>query len=267
MHKKPLYLLFLSIVLLCHTGCATLRTTPKPLPPLADPAQFVQTALAVPQRTSMSGIARITIKVKNTSQSYKTVYACIYPDELRLEVLGLFNQPGLYVSANRETGITLYMPSKNAWYRGPAVAESMQRISGIMMDPFDIVRTLHSRPPGPEFTQADITCTQENGKYKCTLKNEEAVQDVWIDPLTGAITRSRLFENDLAVHDIRYQDFRQHDGQYIPEKILVTFERYATSLEIKLQPPQTDPIETEQLRLQAPKETVFLPLNAFWEAQ
>ena len=110
MHLKPLHLILLSVALLCNAGCATLRTAPE-LPPLQDPAGYAQAALDLPQRASLSGIARITIKVQSTSQGYKTVYACIYPDVLRLEVLGLFNQPGLYVSASRETGITLYMPS------------------------------------------------------------------------------------------------------------------------------------------------------------
>jgi len=267
MHLKPLHVLLLSIALLSHAGCATLRTAPGPLVPLQDPAGYAQAALDLPQRASLSGIARITIKVQNTSQSYKTVYACMYPDVLRLEVLGLFNQPGLYVSACRETGITLYIPSRNAWYRGPATAESMQRISGIMMDPFDIVRTIHGRPPGPDPAQADITCTQDNSSYRCTLENKNTVQDIWIDPLSEEITRSRLSENGLAVHDIHYQNFRQQDGRSIPEKILVNFDRYATSLEIKLQNPLTSPLETTQLQLPAPDETFFLPLNAFWDMQ
>ena len=266
MHLKPLHLLLLSVALLCNAGCATLHTAPE-LPPLQDPAGYAQAALDLPQRTSLSGIARITIKVQDTSQGYKTVYACIYPDVLRLEVLGLFNQPGLYVSASRETGITLYVPSRNTWYRGPATAKSMQRISGIMMDPFDIVKTIHGRPPGPDPTQADITCTQDNDSYRCTLENETTVQDVWINPLSTKITRSQLFKHGLAVHDIRYQNFRQQDGRSIPEKILVNFDRYATSLEIKLQDPQTSPLETAQLQLQAPDETFFLPLNAFWDMQ
>ena len=75
-----------------------------------------------------------------------------------------------------------------------------------------------------------------------------------------------LFENGLAVHDIRYQGFREQDGaRHIPETILVAFDRYATSLEIKLQDPLTDPIEPGQLALQAPDGTVFLPLHTFFE--
>ncbi len=264
---KPLHLVVLFFVLLCHSGCTTLRTAPEPLPQLPDPVEYAQAALTIPQQASQAGIARITIKVQNTSQGYKTVYACMYPDVLRLEVLGLFNQPGLYISANRQTGITLYVPSKNAWYRGPATAESMRRISGIRLNPFDIVKIIHGSPPGPDPTQADITCTQNNGSYQCRLEKEGSVQDIWINPLTGSITRSRLFENSLATHDIHYQDFRRHDERYIPEKIKVSFERYATSLEIKLQNPMTTPLETKQLQLQAPIGTVFLPLNTFFEAQ
>jgi hypothetical protein len=267
MQIKSLLVFVLSSVLLCHAGCATLRTKPELLPPLTDPAGYVQTALSRPQPASLAGIARIAIKANNTSQSYKTAYACILPDQLRLEVLGLFNQPGLYVSANRETGITLFVPSQNAWYRGPATAESMQGISGIRMDPFDIVRTIHGQPPGPVPAQAHTTCTQENGSYMCTLTQAKTVQEVWINPQTGSISRSRLFKNGLAIHDIHYQSFRELDGRYIPEKILVAFDRYATHLEIKLQPPLTDPIEPAQIMLPAPDKTLFLPLHTFWNTQ
>jgi hypothetical protein len=225
----------------------------------------VQTALTVPPHASLAGIARIAIKTGNTSRSYKTVFACSYPDALRLEVLGLFNQPGLYISANTDSGISLCVPSENAWYRGPATPESMQRISGILMEPFDIVRTLHGRPPGPDPAAAQITCTQDNGSYECTLVHEQTVQQVWINPIVGRITRSLLFENGLTVHDIRYQGFREQDGRVIPETIQVLFESYATSLEIRLQDTLTGPIEPGQLALQAPDGTVFLPLHTFWD--
>ena len=264
MHIKPLLTLVLSGVLLCHAGCAAVRTAPE-LPLLPDPAAYVQAAFTVPPRAALSGIARITINAENNSRSYKTVFACSYPDALRLEVLGLFNQPGLYVSANTDTGITLCVPSENAWYRGPATPESMQRISGILMDPFDIVRTLHGRPPGPDPSTAQISCTQDNDSYACTLVHEETVQQVWINPIVGRIIRSLLFENGLAVHDIRYQGLRQQDGRFIPETIQVLFDRYATSLEIRLQDTLTDPIEPAQLALQAPDGTLILPLHAFWD--
>jgi hypothetical protein len=264
MHIKPLIRLFLSGVLLCHAGCAAVRTAPE-LPLLPDPAAYVQAALTVPPRAALSGIARIAVKAENISRSYKTVFACSYPDALRLEVLGLFNQPGLYISANTDTGISLCVPSENAWYRGPATPGSMQRISGILMDPFDIVRTLHGRPPGPDPSTARISCTQDNDSYACTLTHGETVQQVWINPIVGRVTRSLLFEQGLAVHDIRYQGFREQDGRLIPETIQVLFDRYATSLEIRLQDTLTDPIEPGQLALQAPDQTLFMPLHTFWD--
>jgi len=141
----------------------------------------------------------------------------------------------------------------------------MQRISGILMDPFDIVRTLHGRPPGPDPLTAQISCTQDNDSYACTLVHEETVQQVWINPIVGRIIRSLLFENGLAVHDIRYQGLRQQDGRFIPETIQVLFDRYATSLEIRLQDTLTDHIEPAQLALQAPEGTLFLPLHIFWD--
>jgi hypothetical protein len=265
MFMKPLHCAVLSILMLLPVGCATFQPAPGHLPPLADPAGYTQAALRVGHSASLSGIARITIKVGNSSQGYKTVFASRYPDGLRLEILGLFNQPGLYISANRETGITLYSPTQNAWYRGPATADSMQRISGILMDPLAIVRTIHGSPPGPDPEQSRISCTQDNGMYQCRLEEGRVAQDIWIDPPTGTIVRSRLYENALGVHDIRYQDFLRLDEGSIPGKILVTFDRYAASLEIKLSNPLSTPLETGQLRLQAPEGTVFLPLTAFFE--
>lgn len=266
MHIKPLLTLLLYGVLLFHAGCAAVRTAPETLPLLPFPAAYVQAALSMPPGASLSGIARVTIKAAQT-HSYKTVFACIYPNALRLEVLGLFNQPALYVSANTDTGITLCVPSKNDWYRGPATPESMQRISGILMDPFDIVRTLHGRPPGPDPATAQISCSQDNDSYACTLESPDAVQQVWINPLTGRITRSLLFEHGLAVHDIRYQGFHQQNGRAIPETIKVIFDRYATSLEIRLQDTLIDPIEPAQLALQAPSGIVLLPIYAFGDTQ
>jgi len=264
MHTKPFLLLIFSIVLLCAAGCATLPTKTAPLPQLQDPAAYVQKALTVPPHAAISGIARLTINTRDGSDMFKTVLACIYPDALRLEVLGPFKQTHLYISANTHTGITLYVPSQNTWYRGPATAGSMQRICGIGLDPFTIVKALHGRPSGPAPETARINCAQDNDRYACTLGEGDTIQTVWIDPLHGNITRSRLSENGREEHDILYRDFQQQGTRRIPETILMLANRYDASLEIKLKDPRTDPLEPEQLALQPPEGTVFLPLHALW---
>ena len=131
MHTKPLLIVLFSMLLLCAAGCATLPKEYAPLPQLPDPAAYAQKTLTVPPQAALSGIARFTFNHRDSSRSYKTVLACVYPDVLRLEVLGPFRQTHLYISANTDTGITLYVPSANAWYRGPATSENMRRICGI----------------------------------------------------------------------------------------------------------------------------------------
>jgi len=268
MQPKLLLILILTPMLLWQTGCVWLPTTaPEPLPALPDPAAYVQEALRLPPDAALSGIARISVRAAGSSRSYKTVLACSYPDALRLEVLGLFNQPGLYLSANRKTGITLCIPSENAWYRGPATPETMQRISGIRMDPFDVIQTLLGSPPGLDPAAASSTCVQDGSSYACTLEHGEAVQYLWISPTTGRVIRSILFEHGLPVHDISYQNFAHHNGRYVAETVMVSFERYATSLEIKLQSTRTAALDSARLALEPPPGTVILPIDAFFTAQ
>jgi hypothetical protein len=260
MHKKPLLIVLFSM-LLCAAGCAALPKKLAPLPQLADPAAYVQKALTVPPQAALSGIARFTVNHRDNSRSYKTVLACIYPDMLRLEVLGPFRQTHLYINANTHTGITLYAPSTNAWYRGPATPGNMQRICGIGVDPFEIVRVLHARPPGPDPETARIDCTQDNGLYTCTLESGDRVQTVWIDPVHDTVTRSRLNENGRDDYDILYSDFQQMGERRIPQTIQVLANRYAAGLEIKLSGSRTDPLNPEQLALNPPEGTAFLPLD------
>jgi len=250
-----------------QAGCAALRPAPTPLPALADPAGYVQTALSLPEHAGLSGIARIAVTVAGSSRSYKSVFACRYPDFLRLEVLGLFNQPGLYLSALSGRDLTLYVPSENAWYAGSASPESMQRISGIRMNPLDIVRTIHGRPPGPDPATSRITCAQDGDSYACTISQYETVQQVWIDPLSGAVTRSRLYKNGDAVYEISYPKFQQGEGLLLPETILIVFERTDARLEIRLQSTTAGPVDPARLQLQAPANTPVLPLEDFFAAR
>ncbi len=263
MPSKLLIMMMLSGIVLWQAGCAALPTAPEPLPALPDPAAYIQEALRLPPDSALSGIARISVRIAGKGRSYKTVIACSYPDALRLEVIGLFNQPGLYVSANRDSGITLCIPSENAWYRGPATPETMQRISGIRMDPFDVIQTLLGSPPGPDPAAAHSTCAQDGSSYACTLEHDEAVQYLWISPLTGRVTRSMLFEHGLPVYDIRYQNFGQNNGRYSAETVLISFERYATDLEIKLQSPRTAALDPARLALEIPPGTDVLPIADF----
>lgn len=267
MHLRPLISAVVFAALLFQAGCAALRPAPQPLPVLIDPAAYVQAALSMPEKASLSGIARIAITVSGARRSYKSVFACRYPDLLRLEILGLFNQPGLYISAHAGRDLTLYVPSENAWYAGPASPESMQRISGIRMNPFDIVRTIHGRPPGPDPAASRISCAQDGDSYACRLTRNESEQHVWISPASGAITRSLLYEGGETVYDIRYRTFQQIGDVLLPETILLLFERNAASLEIRLQSAVTDPVDPAKLLLQAPAGTPVMPLQAFFAAE
>lgn len=261
--RVKLFLIILgSAALLVQTGCSTLRPAPVPLPMLKDSAAYVQDALSVPHQPGMSGVARIAVSTAGGKRAYKTVFACRYPDLLRFEVLGLFNQPGLYISARAGSALTLYVPSENAWYAGPATPETMQRISGIRMDPFDMVRLLYGQPPGPDPAASDVSCRQDRDSYACTLRQGDRLQNLWISPLSGRVTRSRLFENGLPLHDIRFQASRQEDGAPVTESISIALERYATDIEIGLKDTGEAALTPAQILLKPPQDTVVLPIEA-----
>ncbi len=266
MRLKTLLSIVACGVLLMQAGCAALRPKPALLPELDDPAAYVRTALNMPERASLSGIARIAVTLSGTNRSYKSVFASSYPDLLRLEILGLFNQPALYISARSGRDLTLYVPSENAWYAGPATPESMQRISGIRMNPLDIVRTLHGRPPGPDPAASRISCAQDADSYACTLTRDASEQHVWISPASGTIIRSLLYEDGETVCDIRYPAFQQVGGMLLPEEVLVIFERSGASLHIRLQSATADPVDPAKLLLQAPSEAPVQPIEAFFTA-
>ncbi len=269
MLTKTLTLVLTTCLLLAQAGCSAVRRPAAPglLSELADPAACVRRALAIPEYSSLSGIARIGITVADASRSYKSVFACSYPDVLRLEVLGLFNQPSLYISAQSGKKLTLYVPSENVWYAGPASRESMQRISGISMGPLDIIRTIHGRPPGPDPATSRITCTLDGDNYACTLAQNNTVQHIWINPLSGTLTRSLLYESGRAAHDIRYLKFQQLGSRTLPAVIMVFFEHNATCLEIRLQSLVADPVDAEKLLLQPPPDATVLPMSSFFTAE
>jgi hypothetical protein len=142
----------------------------------------------------------------------------------------------------------------------------MQRISGIRMNPLDIVRTMHGRPPGPDPEASRISCAQDGGSYACTLQRGQTVQQVWISPSSGTITRSILYEGGENVCDIRYPAFQLVGGRLFPEEVLVIFERSDARLRIRLQSATADPVDPARLLLQPPADAPVLPIEAFFDA-
>jgi len=262
MDLKPFVTAAACGILLIQAGCAAMRPAPEPLPGLSDPAAYVQAALTRPNCPGLSGIARIAISTAGSSRSYKTVFACRYPDVLRIEVLGLFNQPGLYMSVQSGRNMTLYVPSENTWYTGPATPESMQHISGIRMDPFDIARLVHGHPPGPDPATSAVSCAQDGDSYACTVRRGAITQRLLINPLSKNITRSQLYEYGLLVYDIDFQRSRQQGASPVSESIRIQYARYGATIEMRLQDVSCVQLTAAQLALKPPEGTPVLPIDA-----
>ncbi len=227
---------FLAITICCLMGL--LSGCPKP-PPIAPPVRpgaeltditTEEVSQMIDQRVeqflNLRGIGKVGIQTWEERYRFSEVFVLEKPARFRLETLGAFDQPMVFLTSNEEI-LSLYSKKHNTYYRGIATQENLFKLSGINLSVEDTILVLSGNPP---------LLSQINAEWGMALPDLQSyylvrtslqyniVQRIWFDMTIQAISHIeeyRLTNGELMLA-IDFKDYRAEEGVYpIPAYILI----------------------------------------------
>jgi outer membrane lipoprotein-sorting protein len=211
---------------------------PKGGPPLADPVKlgegisdltFEDVSRMINSRSeqfqSLSGMGKIGIQTWEERYRFSEVFVLEKPARFRLETLGAFDQPALFLTSDEEL-LSLYSKKHNTYYIGIPSRENLFKLSGINLSVEDTIQVLSGNPPLLSDITSEWGFPVEPEKYylERTSLQDEIVQRIWFDTRIPAVYKiqQHMLKNGKLLLEIDFQDYRSEEGAYpVPADILI----------------------------------------------
>ncbi len=230
------------ILLLC--GCPKGPDLHEPFPPMYEGVTFTTQDVSqhITKRAesfqNLSGEARVHIQTWEEKYKFSEIVNLEKPDQFRLDTLGAFDQPVVFLTSDGET-ILLYIKKKNTVYKGIPTRENLFKLSGINLSVEDTIAVLSGNLPRLAFITLEwgMPLPELNQYYlERTSLDQDAIQRIWFDTQYGAISyfeEYRLTDGELTLR-VQFDDYRAEVGSYpIPARILIDRPQDKTRVEVK----------------------------------
>jgi outer membrane lipoprotein-sorting protein len=244
---KPCFRSGISILVVCCimlllTGC------PKP-PPIAPPIDlsagitdltYEEVSEMIDQRTgqfqTLSGEGKVRIQTWEERYRFSEVFVLEKPERFRLETLGAFDQPQVFLTSDEES-LSLYSKKHHTYYTGIPSQENLFKLSGINLSVEDTIQVLSGNPPSLSRINSEwgFPVTSEKYYLERISIQDNIVQRIWFDTRIPAIYKIQeyMLTNGILLLDIDFQDYRAEEGAYpVPAYILIDRPFDETRIEI-----------------------------------
>jgi len=175
---------------------------------------------------NLKGLGKVGIETWEERFRFSEVFVLDTPSSFRLETLGAFDQPSIFLTSN-DTLLSLYSKKHNTVYRGIPSQENLFKLSGINLSVEDMIFVLSGNPPLLRTINAEwgIFLPEQQLYYLERLSlQENRVQRIWFDTRLSVITylrEHRLPGGDMFL-EIQFDDYREDQEEYpIPRRILI----------------------------------------------
>lgn len=222
-------------MLLFSTGCCL----PSKGPPLGDPVPIGEGIAAdvttedVSQRINarseqfqtLKGLGKVGIQNWEERYRFSQVFVLEKPGRFRLETLGAFDQPAVFLTSNN-TVLSLYTKKHNKLYKGLATQENLFRLSGLNLSVEDAILVLSGNVPRLSTITSEwgMPLDVENYYLERTSLNDEIVQRIWYDTTIQAVSKVQeyMLANGILVLDIDFKKYiMTEEGYSLPTYILI----------------------------------------------
>lgn len=145
--RRLVSLLLFAALAAALTGCAGGRpVSPAPAIPDLTPEQVLRRAAALRPTGIVTATARIVIERRDERLPAKLALMVRNPDSLRIESVPVLGPPDFFLSMAAGE-LRVYLPARNAFYRGRATADNLARFFPLPLPPAVIVPLLVGQPP------------------------------------------------------------------------------------------------------------------------
>ncbi len=224
--------LFVCVTALLLTGCPpSIQIAPPQQPGIGvETISAKEVSNFIDQRRArfqnLKGLGKVGIETWEERFRFSEVFVLDTPSHFRLETLGAFDQPAIFLTSN-DTLLSLYSKKHNAVYRGIPSQENLFKLSGINLTVEDMIFVLSGNPPLLQTINAEwgIFLPEQQLFYLERLSlDEERVQRIWFDTTRSVITylREHQLPSGKLFLEIQFDDYRAAEGDYaIPRRILI----------------------------------------------
>jgi hypothetical protein len=255
------------LVLVGGFGCSPVLHQYPPLPHIDDPEHYLRT-LAGARRadlTRLSGMLKLTVTGTPLKRTTRSIFFIEVPHFMRIEILGLFNQPSAYITADNDT-LRLYHLDANTLYAGAASPDNIAAITGVFLTPGDIAHLLLGYPPVVGIDDAtSITWHRARSTYVITITTADCIQTITVDPQGHSIMEYTRICAGRPYYTIDFADFSRHGSTLLPGRITVFHHATGLCAEATLSGVRTESFPHTVFLFNPPANARHLPLDALWE--
>jgi hypothetical protein len=224
--------LLLCTAALLLTGCPPRIQISPPLMPGSglDDISAEEVSFLIDQRRAhfqnLKALGKVGIETWEERFRFQEVFVLDAPASFRLETLGAFDQPAIFLTGN-ETLLSLYSKKHHAVYRGIPSQENLFKLSGINLTVEDMIFVLSGNPPLLRMINAEwgIFLPEQQIFYLERLAlDEKRVQRIWFDTAREVIAyvREHQLPSGELFLEIQFDDYRAAEGDYpIPRRVLI----------------------------------------------
>jgi hypothetical protein len=256
----------LLLLLVLAPGCAPALKQYPPLPPINDPAHYLKNlALSCKKYSHLSGMVKLSVSGRLLNRSTRNIFFAEHPHFLRIEILGLFNQPAAYVFADNET-LQLYMLDTNTMYSGAASADNIAAVTGLYLSTTDIVHVLHGCPKIYESGKTQsVTYVQKQSDLVFTITSPETVQKLIVDPIQQKVRHYRLIRNKILQFELDYYDYTYICNTALPSRIALHSHITGLRAGATLSSIRTEPFPHDVFVFTPPVSARRLSIESLWK--
>ena len=257
-------------LLLSVVACATRPPAPEPSrvsPPTTTPAAILA---SFDRRWQIVEELRALARLSMTSAQgrYSTRQTLLWhrPTLLHLDMLSLFGQPTMTLSADAER-IAVYYPQRGTFFQGPATATNVARFTGLPLDVEDAVYLLTGYiRPGSKYAEAEPSLQIDDGAYLLRFLHQrrQLIQDVWVEPGQFLPTRVvRYTDRAIPAIDVQYSDFRPLTATFpFPFQLVIWLPRLEMEVRVQFLSVDLNPgLNPEVFQLLPPEGVRVVPLE------
>lgn len=241
--QPGIVILMASMILLLY-GCPKGPALPPPLPPgiglaeltTEDASQFINQRVESFQ--NLRGTGKVRIQTWEEKYKFSEVFVLERPERFRLETLGAFDQPAVFLTSDGDT-LLLYIKKKNTYYKGIPSRDNFFKLSGINLSVEDTILVLSGNLPQLSFITLEwgIPLPDINQYYLERVSlTYNTIQRIWFDTRQFTISyfeEYRLTDGKLTLR-VEFDDYRAEEGSFpIPARILIDRPLDKTRVEVK----------------------------------
>jgi hypothetical protein len=215
-------------------GCAAVRPSPRALPPVKDPQQFLRSMLHdYDSATHYSSLCRMKISSPRGSLSVKGLVAGRFPSCLRVEMFAFLNQLA-FVFATDGTTMSFYLPSRNAFYNGKASGDHLAFLYGANIRLHEAVTLFLGYPRIVLSDSVPVTWQYDGNRYLFNLPSSgNSRLQIWVDYELNRVTQYRLSDTaGTVLYDFSFMDFRPAGAHMVPYAIDLYFHQSQTRISV-----------------------------------